>query len=132
MFFKLHWFINLNIVNIIDKGICSSGMILALGARGPEFNSRNAPFKSSQQNMFDFCIENMVSLRIWTCLNIIDNDIGCVGMILKYMVSIQIWTWLNIIDIGMILFLGARCPNLNPWNAPLLQASTKGVWVLFL
>ena len=25
-------------------GIWSSGMILAQGARGPEFNSRNAPF----------------------------------------------------------------------------------------
>ena len=71
--------------------------------------------------MFDFCIENMVSLRIWTCLNIIDNDIGFVGIILKYMVSIRIWTWLNIIDIGMILFLGARCLDLNSWNAPLLQ-----------
>ena len=82
--------------------------------------------------MFEFRIENMVSLRIWTCLNIIDNDIGCVGMILNYMVSIRIWTWLNIIDIGMILFLGARCLDLNSWNAPLLQASTKGVWVLFL
>ena len=44
---------NLNIVNIIHKGIWSSGMILALGARGPEFNSRNAPSMLSQQKVFE-------------------------------------------------------------------------------
>ena len=44
---------NLNIVNIIDKVIWSSGMILALGARGPEFNSRNAPSNLSQQKVFE-------------------------------------------------------------------------------
>ena len=35
-----------------EQGIWSSGMILALGARGPEFDSRNAPI--------DFCFEQMV------------------------------------------------------------------------
>ena len=45
---------NLNIVNIIDKVIWSSGMILALGARGPEFNSRNAPHYQHGRKVNDF------------------------------------------------------------------------------
>ena len=44
---------SINIVNIIDKGIWSSVMILALGARGPEFNSQNAPSSLSQHKVFE-------------------------------------------------------------------------------
>ena len=51
---------NLNIVNIIDKVIWSSGMILALGARGPEFNSRNAPSNLSQQKVFQLLSRHLV------------------------------------------------------------------------
>ena len=51
---------NLTIVNIIDQGIWSIGMILALGARGPEFNSRNAPSKLSQQKEFELRSRNLV------------------------------------------------------------------------
>ena len=35
---------------IHNKGIWSSGMILALGARGLEFDSRNAPPKDKNDN----------------------------------------------------------------------------------
>ena len=52
--------------SMIEMGIWSSGMILASGVRGSEFNSRNAPFDSSQRNVFQFRIENMVSLRMGT------------------------------------------------------------------
>ena len=59
---------------IIDKGISSSGMIFTLGARGPEFNSRNAPIS--------FNSTKRVWVLYWkhgffTNLNIIDNDIDC-------------------------------------------------------
>ena len=44
---------------IIDKGIWSIGMILALGARGPEFNSWNASFHSPQKT----CVSSI--LKTW-------------------------------------------------------------------
>ena len=46
----------------MDKVICSSGIILALGERGPEFNSPNATILSSQQKVLEFWHENMASL----------------------------------------------------------------------
>ena len=50
---KLDLFINLTIVSVINKGIWSSARILSLCARSPEFNSRNAPSKLSQQKVFE-------------------------------------------------------------------------------
>ena len=35
--------INTLYLDIFNKGVWSSGMILASGARGPEFDSRNTP-----------------------------------------------------------------------------------------
>ena len=36
--------------NCQQVGIWSSGMILASGARGPEFDSRNAPICAKEEN----------------------------------------------------------------------------------
>ena len=47
--FKTSLFMNLTI-----------GMILALGARRPGFNSRNAPSNLSQQKVFQLCSRNLV------------------------------------------------------------------------
>ena len=64
LFLKRHWFTNLNVVNVIDKGILSTNMILALGAGGPEFNSQNVPSNLSWQKVFEFSTENKASLGI--------------------------------------------------------------------
>ena len=45
-----------------NKAIWSSGMILALGARGLEFDSRNAPLKDKNDN-FEREKKNKMKLR---------------------------------------------------------------------
>jgi hypothetical protein len=56
---------------VTAKGVWSSGMILALGARGPEFDSRNAPiffyFLHLMKYFFSFVIRLDIPRTLIVC-----------------------------------------------------------------
>ncbi|KAL9317317.1 hypothetical protein ACSQ67_013834 [Phaseolus vulgaris] len=81
-----------------NEGIWSSGMILALGARGPEFDSRNAP-------IFHFYAMHSQPL-------LFRNLFTCVSKSGHFPFNVGIWSS------GMILALGARGPEFDSRNAP--------------